>query len=493
MKKHLLIPFIILLVVHTDLIAQKKPIVLTLEDVIAIAKNQSPDVMIAKHRFLSSYWQYRSFKATYLPSISFSGTIPNITRSIRKIETTDGDIFSSYANNSYSANISMSQKIGITGGNLSLNTTLSRSDNLASGQESINYSSTPISIRYNQPIFQFNSFKWERKTEPIKYEKAKRVYLEALEDISIKATRFFFNLFTAKIKKEIDRSNLENYEELLRIAKGRYNIGKIAENELLQIELQYLQNKTSITNSELEYENELFRFKSFLRLNADDEVVLKHNSYIEFFDIDFEQALELAKSNTSKAIDMDLKEIETEKSLEQAKMEKHPDINLAVNYGLSNSAEKLDLLYQDPSISKGLSVSLSLPLLDWGQRKGRFKMAESNYQMSKMNEEQARIDFEQDIKLRVIQFSQLETKMLMAAKSDTIAQKNYELTKHRYTVGKINDVQKLKEAQISFDNAKINYYKSIQTYWTELFELRKLTLYDFKRNQKISTDYDTLL
>ncbi|PIQ28085.1 MAG: hypothetical protein COW63_14930, partial [Bacteroidetes bacterium CG18_big_fil_WC_8_21_14_2_50_41_14] len=34
----------------------------TLQEVIRLAQDQSPDAQIARHRFKSSYWQYRNFK-----------------------------------------------------------------------------------------------------------------------------------------------------------------------------------------------------------------------------------------------------------------------------------------------------------------------------------------------------------------------------------------------------------------------------------------------
>ena len=48
--------------------AQKINKRLTLEEVISIAQDQSLQAILAKHRFRGSYWQYRTFKAKYLPS-----------------------------------------------------------------------------------------------------------------------------------------------------------------------------------------------------------------------------------------------------------------------------------------------------------------------------------------------------------------------------------------------------------------------------------------
>jgi len=99
--------------------------------------------------------------------------------------------------------------------------------------------------------------------------------------------------------------------------------------------------------------------------------------------------------------------------------------------------------------------------------------------------EQERIDFEQSVFLTVMQFNMQENQLIIAAKSDTVAQKRYDITQKRYMIGKVNDVLELNNAQIDNDNAKKSYYQSLHTYWVNYFQLRKLTLYDFRENHKI--------
>ncbi|NLA48300.1 MAG: TolC family protein, partial [Bacteroidales bacterium] len=41
--------------------------VLTLDQVIRLAEEQSPLALMAKHRFRASYWQYRTYVAQYRP------------------------------------------------------------------------------------------------------------------------------------------------------------------------------------------------------------------------------------------------------------------------------------------------------------------------------------------------------------------------------------------------------------------------------------------
>ena len=47
---------------------------LTFDEVIKLSEEQSPNALMAKHRFRASYWQYRTFVAQYRPSLTLTGT-----------------------------------------------------------------------------------------------------------------------------------------------------------------------------------------------------------------------------------------------------------------------------------------------------------------------------------------------------------------------------------------------------------------------------------
>ena len=73
-----------------DLARSQDTIRYTLEDVIAIAQDQSPDAQISKHQYLRSYWGFKSFKAAYLPGIKLTATVPDINQGIEAITAQDG-------------------------------------------------------------------------------------------------------------------------------------------------------------------------------------------------------------------------------------------------------------------------------------------------------------------------------------------------------------------------------------------------------------------
>jgi len=475
-------------------IAQDNTLYFSLNEVIRLAQEQSPDALIAKHRFRRSYWDYRSFRAGYLPNLKLDATLPNYNRTIDAITQSDGtEEYRERQLARYTANLSLSQKIGLTGGEVFLNSGLQRIDNYYTDTTTNQFLSTPISIGFRQPIFGYNSFKWEKKIQPMVYEEARREYLESREKIAFTAVNHFFNLLMAQVDMSIAVKNQSNYDTLYNIARGRYTLGKIAENELLQLELNLLRANAAMENAELNYQNMLFTFKSYLRLKANNPMVLIPPAETVHFAVDVTNAISEAQTNTSTGMAFERRLLEAESQLSRAKLDGRFDAEVYATYGLTQSSDLFEQVYKNPLDEQRVSLGITIPILDWGQARGRIKMAESSLDLVKTSIEQERLDFEQNVFLQVTQFMMQKNQLFIAAKADTVAQKRFDVTQKRYMIGKVNDVLELKNAQIDNDNAKIGYYNALKTYWTSYYDLRRLTLYDFINERKLQVNPEELL
>ena len=70
--------FISLGLLLTELLtAQDQTTELSLKQVIEIARMESPDAQTARHSFRSAYWNYKYYRANYLPSLSLTSD-PNL-------------------------------------------------------------------------------------------------------------------------------------------------------------------------------------------------------------------------------------------------------------------------------------------------------------------------------------------------------------------------------------------------------------------------------
>lgn len=474
-----------------DIFAQE-PRKFTLNDVISIALEQSPDAYLAKHRFRGSYWQLRAHKATYLPSLNLEATLPDINRSISKVTQYDGsDAFVERKLANSSMSLSVNQNVGLTGGKIFINSDLQRID-LLGDSITTSYLSTPVSIGFMQPLFSFNSYRWERKIEPLKYTEAQKEYTEAIEGISLKAVNNFFDLALASLNLSIARINYSNNDTLYKIALGRFNIGTIAQNELLQMELNFLNSGAALNQAQLELEVAKFKLRSFLGYNESIDIDLIVPSEIPKFSVDVVRAKEEALKNNSLITGYQRQLIEAERDVAKARAESRFNANLFASYGLTQSSDQFNTAYSKPEDQQRVSVGLVVPIIDWGLGRGKYKMAQSGREVIKVTIEQAQIDFEQDLFLQVMRFNMQYDQVKIAAKSDTIAQMRYDITKQRFYIGKIN-VTDLTIALTENDGAKRDYYSALRNYWNYYYNLRKLTLFDFEKNQPLSVEYDKVI
>lgn len=466
---------------------------LTLDEVINIAKEQSPDALIAKHQLRASYWAFKTYKRSLLPSLSFDGTIPSINRAFKTYTTSTGtEEYINQSYTSYAGNLRLNKVVGLTGGNIFLSSGLQRIDNFYDTTSTNNYLSTPINLGFRQPLFNYNQYKWNKQIEPLKYQTAKRTYLETVEQVSLTAVNYFFNLLSAQIEQRVAQINVSNYDTLYKIAQGRYVSGKIAENDLLQLELNFLNAQSALENANLGLENATFRLKSFLRLKNDDNIHLIIPQPGKISQVEYELALEQAMKNSSSVVDFEKRLLESRANVNRAKTENGFNANLYAIFGLMGSAFNLGDSYVKPNDQQQLSISLEVPILDWGMRKGQVKMAESNADLVKTSVEQERLDFSQNIFLQVSEYNMQQNQLLIAAKSDTVAAKSYEASKNRYLIGKIS-VTDLNIAQTEKDKATIAHIRALQTFWRNYFDLRKMTLYDFYNKKPLDVDFDQII
>ena len=265
---------------------------LTLSETIRIAQEQSPQAIAARHSFRAAYWNWRSFRANMLPSLTFNSS-PSLNRSISSVTLPDGGESFVHRNQlMVDAGFTINQNVSLTGGSLFVKTALQRLDLFS--EKTSSYNSSPVVVGYEQDLFGYNQFKWDRKIEPLRYTESRKNLIETLELVATQATTQFFQLATAQTNWEIAQYNYANADTLFQYAQGRYNIGTITENEMLQLELNLLTEQTNMMNARIEVDDCIQSLRSYLGIKDASELVSITNGEIPHFTVDVKQALALA-------------------------------------------------------------------------------------------------------------------------------------------------------------------------------------------------------
>ncbi|HRJ28151.1 MAG TPA: TolC family protein [Cyclobacteriaceae bacterium] len=467
--------------IGAPLFAQQK---YTLQDVIELAKSQSPLSRQAETRRENRYWQYRFYKSNFNPQLRLSGTLPAYTKSVSQAPLADGSFrYTQVEQSNNNLNLGLVQPLFFTGGTVSVNSSLQYFNNYLAEfpQPGEQWGGTVMNIQLTQPIFAFNSLRWDRRTEPLRYEESRRSYVEEMEFISQNAVARFFDVLDAQINLQIAEFNLANNDTIYKIEEGRYNIGTTPKDKLLQAELQLLRSRQDVTQAKINLQIARLQMRSYLGLRSSEQFELVLPEEIPPLFITVDEAMQLAKENRADFIAFERRKIEADREVAQARGQRF-QTNLTAAFGLNNNGLALPDIYQNPTQQQTFALSLNVPIIDWGRNQARMQTALANKKLNDYVIAQDEVNFEQEIITQVGQFDVLLSQIEITKKSDEVANERYVVSQNRYLIGKI-DITNLNIALTEKDAAKRSYVGALRSFWTSYYDLRRLTLYDFSNRR----------
>ena len=469
--------------------ARIRPI--TLDEAITLARVQSVNAAVALNELKTAYWEYRTFQADLLPEVNLSATLPSYAKSYNSYQQSDGSY--TFVRNNFmqmASTLSIDQNIWLTGGKLSLNTSLDFMKQL-DGTKDERYMSVPIALTLNQPIFGTNTFKWNRRIEPVRYAEAKANFLSETEEVTMTTINYFFNLLLAKENVSIAKQNLENAEKLYEVAKAKRKMGQISENDVLQLKLNMLNAQSTLTDYESSLKSNMFQLRSFLALGEDEELEPILPEEIPAMLVNYQDALDKALANNSFAHNIRRRQLQADYEVAKAKGNLR-QITLFAQVGFTGTGERFQHAYDPLKDNQVVEVGFKVPLLDWGKRRGQVKVAQSNREVVQSRLRQETMDFNQNLFILVEQFNNQRAQLDIANEADEIAQKRYKTNVETFMIGRISTLD-LNDAQVSKDEARQKHISELFYYWYYYYQLRSLTLWDFEKNTNIDADFEAIV
>ncbi|MCH5229523.1 MAG: TolC family protein [Muribaculaceae bacterium] len=470
---------------------ENQVIPLTLKDAIIRARTNSVDAEMALNQLKIAYWAYRTYKADLLPELSFSATLPSYVKQYSPYMNEDGSY--SFVSNNYmqmKGELSLTQNIWLTGGKLSVNSSLDFYRQLGNGSYN-QFMSIPFALTLTQPIFGVNNIKWDRKIEPLRYEEAKSAFLSATETVALNTIEYFFSFILAKENLYIAKQNLESAEKLYEVALEKRKMGKISKNDLLQMELNLLEARTDLTDCSSGYNNAMFQLTTFLDFEENTLLDTEIPEEIPLVEISYEDALERAETNNSFSKNMMRLHLEAEYGVAKAKGAQR-EINLFAQVGFTGTDHYFSGSYDYLNSNQVVQVGFEIPLVDWGKRKGQIKVAESHRKLVESQIRQETMNFRQNLFILVERYGNQLRQVQIASRANEIAQRRYETNEQTFLIGKISTLD-LNDSRVKKDEARRNYVNELYLFWYYYYQIRSLTLWDYQNNLSIDSDFDFLL
>ena len=462
---------------------------LSLDECISMARKQSVDAAVALGELKSAYWQWRSYKADLLPEVSFSAN-GSYNKRYTSYQQADGGV--SYVRNDYlgaNGSLYVTQKIWPTGGTLSVESSLDFLHQSGTGGGN-QFMSLPVAVTLSQPLFGVNHLKWNRRIEPLRYREAQARFLTETEQVAMEAVSLFFSLLIAGEQVGIAEQNLQTAEKLYEVAQAKREMGTISENDVLQLRLDVLRARSALTNAISNRQASQFALRSFLDVEAEIVATVPEAS-ASGLRLSYDEVLSHALRNNAFATTMRRRQLEADYSVASAKANRR-SVTLYAQLGYTGMDGSIGGAYRDLLSKEVVQVGFSLPLLDWGKRKGQRRLAESNREIVQGQLRQQAQDFRQNLFVLTEQFNNQAEQLRIACEADTIARRRYHTNVETFKIGTISTLE-LSDAQTSKDEARLGRLTQLYNYWRYYYQLRSIALWDFERGCDLSEDIERLI
>ncbi|MBT8232898.1 MAG: TolC family protein [Saprospiraceae bacterium] len=452
-----------------------------LNEIIEIAQAESPEIKLAEIRKSNAYWTYQSFLGNYKPQIDLGVTFPQLTRAVAPVTQPDGtDIFIARSQMSTNVDVALTQNVTATGATVFASTGLQRLDifktDVNAGNKS--YLSNPITLGFSQPLFGFNALQWDRRIAPLSYEESKYKYSEDIEAVANQAVAIYFDLMVAQLNLKSSLDRKEVADTLYQLGKNRFDVGKIAETELLQLEMDQMRANSDISRNKLNVQTTNERLRDFLGIEEQTNFTLKLPDGVPDVYIDQDIALAYSRQNRSRIKQLQRTLLEAERNREQSKAEAGISGQLTGSVGFTAFGNNLKDAYSELLDQQQVRLGLNIPIADWGKSKANYEIAKSNYELIELNTRLEKVNFEREVIISVQQFTLVQENVALAKLSYETAQKRYDLTRKRYLIGKA-EITDLTLAENEQENQRKQYIQAISDFWKAYYNIRSLTLYDF--------------
>ncbi|MBQ0145172.1 MAG: TolC family protein [Bacteroidales bacterium] len=466
---------------------------MTLDEAIATSRRQSVQALEAKHAFVSTYWAYRSYLASRLPSINLYGNLMNYDRSLTLLQSYDDGSFK-YAdtyNLQNSLGLQLAQNITLTGGRLYLYSDLSRIDQFGVNNK-LTWYTQPVTMSYVQPLFAYNQFRWDKMIEPKEYERGKRKYIEAMEDITIQVAQSYFALIGASRNYESSRVNCENTEAMRSIALERMKIGSVTKDEYLQLELRAINDSLNVGENLVALREAQMKLNSLLGFDESVEVIPVVEDALPDVFMDYDLVLDKCLRNSTFSLDNEINELEAASAVAKAKADRGISMSLNARLGLSQTGSTMPDAYKDLLNQEVVGLSFSIPIFDWGLGRGKVQKAKAAQEVIRAQTLQSENDNRRKLFVAVGQFNTQRQQCIASHKAMDIAAERYSLMMEKFRAGTAT-VTQLTDAQNDSDEARTKYLSDLGNYWNYYYTLRYYTLYDFIKGEDIDIDVTEMI
>lgn len=466
---------------------------LSLSKAIEMANDSSLESFRVRHLIDISYLQWQNHRAQRRPEISLNLQPARYSRYITSRYDSENniDIFRSQKSLMASAGLDVTQNVDFLGGQLYMESDLEYLKNFGVNNSN-QFSSIPFRVGYTQNLLGFNSLRWDNRIEPEKFKQAKLQYLASTQAIAEDITEKFFDLLLAQTEISLATENLNACDTLLTIGRRRFDIASISVSDLSSLELDKINAVNTLEIARRNHKNACIALSTAIGINTPSAIEVSNPEPPATDKIDKATALLFAQENSYLVKQNDVDILEAERDVKKARMQTIMDISLNVSVGFNQFGSSLSDAYRGLQRQDLATVSVSIPLVDWGARKGKLRVAKNNLEIAKISRMQHLQSTSSDVTSAIDDFISYTSMISAASKALDLAETICSQNRRRFINGTA-DINSIILSTSRRNEAMRTYISVIRNVWLSYYKIRRLTLYDFERNKPLSTLFDSYL
>ncbi len=463
---------------------------------IALGESYSAHSYELDKQAMQNYFSY--YKATFKPRLDLNLNTPLWRESVIEIDQANGlPVNNSDGLLQVGGDLNFTYVLP-TGGNFSLSSNLSHRDLstvLASDNRTLktNLFYSQFQLYFNQPIFTKNKLRENLREAEYNYQKSEHFYTRSQMDMVYQVTQEFYVLYPCKKQVEIAMEKLTNSNESFRIAKLKSKGGRIAQGDVMSAEVSAAQNKAAYLKTINQMQNEEDFFKQIIGLNLDRKIGIVTNLEYKPVLIDEQKAIEESLKNRLEIketeMDIELKKID----VDRAKREREFKGNISAYYDLTGistlgtgtamdlAQSSFDNIRNRPP-NRGVVLTFSLPIFDWGRGSSKVKEAKFRLQSKELYKQDLEITIRRGVREIIRSVSESAEQLAIHQKNLELARQTYQISQKRFENGDISN-QELTIEQERLATIQLAYLDAFIGYQLSVNDLKRKTMWDFENNR----------
>ena len=327
-----------------------------------------------------------------------------------------------------------------------------------------------FNVTATQPLFTGWRLTLTRDLAALGVDIAKIQKETVIQDVIVNVKEAYFGILKAEKLEKVAKQTVELFKAQLRVSQAFYDEGIIAKNDLLQTEVQMAQARQDLIKATNAVELAKSLLNNLLRRELDQELNIK--DILDYYPINLalQKCMEKAEQNRPEIQELLLNVMYAEKAVELSKSAYYPSVSLIGNYQRETDDILLDFGSGEDPDHWTITLQGEWTFWEWGKKRHDVEAARANMSKARYLLEEITDNIQLEIKGAYLSLREAEKNIQVAKTAVVQAEENFRMNEERYKQQVATSTDVL-DALTLLTQARTNYFNALSEHniaWARL-------------------------